>query len=250
MISWWLRTKDPQTGDVLTNQLIVDNAMLLLVAGSDTTATTMRALLMYVTTTPGVKEKLTAEIDEAIVAGALSWPPLYEEAIQLEYMQACLKEALRMWPAVGYVLSRTPPAEGATIGDRYIPAGVAVGIPAPHYHRVAEHAFGPEPEKFKPERWIGGTDKERRLREANMLSFGSGTRICIGKNIALLEISVVAPMLFRKFDFQVVPRKAADGPADQFGEGGEAQNWKVFSTWFAVQSDMKMKLTLRSHDEE
>lgn len=250
MISWWLKTKDPLTGETLTNNKIVDNAMLMLFAGSDTTATTLRALLMYVTTTPRVKKKLRAEIDEAYERGACSWPAKYNETIHLEYFQACLKEALRMWPAVGWVLARQPPRGGSTIGQRHIPEGVSVGIPAPQYHRSAEHAFGPAPDEFRPERWIGGTDEQRRMRDANLLSFGAGTRICLGKNISLLEISIVFPMLMRKFDFQVIPRGPADGPADRIGKGSEHHNWKVFATWFALQSDMKMQLSLRQHDFE
>lgn len=245
MISWWLKTKDPQTGDVLTNDKIVDNAMILLIAGSDTTATTLRALMMYVTTTPGVKEKLTAEIDEAFENDACSWPPKYNETVHFEYLQACIKEALRMWPAVGWLLPRQPPAGGATIGQRYFPEGISVGVPARQYHRHAEHAFGSSPEEYRPERWIGGTDEERRLRDSNMLSFGGGSRVCLGKNISLLEISIAFPMLMRKFDFEVVPRREKDGSTRH---GGDQHDWNVFSTWFAVQSDMHMTVKTRQHE--
>ncbi|CAO1637529.1 unnamed protein product [Jaminaea pallidilutea] len=84
-------------------------------------------------TPPGIRRVLN--IDEAFDNGSLSWPPTYAEATKLEYFQACLKEALRMWPAVAWILARKAPPGGGVMGDRSFPAGTIVGVSAHHDHR-------------------------------------------------------------------------------------------------------------------
>lgn len=65
-----------------------------------------------------------AEIDTADKAGSLSTPIKYSEAIQLPYLLAVCKEALRVHPGVGLTVPRHVPAEGATLAGRYFPKGV------------------------------------------------------------------------------------------------------------------------------
>lgn len=239
--------KDPSTGKQLTNQQVAEASMAVLVAGSDTTSTTMRAFLMYLLTTPGVLDKLMTELDEAFDSGSLSWPPRYSEATRLPYFQACLKESLRMWPAVAWVMSRKAPPGGATIGDRTFPEGTMVGISAHHYHRNTD-AFGPTPDVFRPERWLDLSDSDRKSMEANFLSFGVGTRICIGRNISLLEMSIALPTLLRRFSFELVQQPQQDRKS--FGAGSKDHTWSATGVWFALQTGMLVKVTTRSQSKE
>lgn len=65
--------------------------------------------------------------------------------------------------------------------------------------------FGPDADAFRPERWLDQEKKKFSLMESYWLPFGSGSRTCIGKNISLLEINKLIPVLVTKFDF--VPAK-------------------------------------------
>jgi cytochrome P450 len=95
-------------------------------AGSDTTATAMRAAFLYLLTSSATLAKLKAEIDSGIDNGLISSPIRDSEARKLPYLQACIKEALRMWPPVPGMLSKLVPPEGDTINGMFIPGGTAI----------------------------------------------------------------------------------------------------------------------------
>lgn len=83
------------------------------------------------------------------------------------------------------VMPRQAPAEGGHIGNKYFPAGTSVGISAFAYHRQCE-AFGSDPDVFRPERWLEASPSQRKAMDKNFLSFGGGSRTCIGRSISLL----------------------------------------------------------------
>ena len=96
-------------------------------AGSDTTATAVRAIMLFLITTPRVLWRLRAEIDEAVNSGSLSNPIRDPEARALPYLQACIKEGLRLFPPVTGLLSKMVPPEGDTIDGVFLPGGTDIG---------------------------------------------------------------------------------------------------------------------------
>ncbi|POS75040.1 hypothetical protein DHEL01_v206570 [Diaporthe helianthi] len=120
------RFKDGE--EVMGDKELMSHAAANVLAGSDTTATTLRALFYYLCRTPAAYDKLLAEIDEAERAGRLSDPVTFEEAQQLKYFQAVIKEAMRMHPALGLLLERVVPKEGADIGGVWLPGGTVIGM--------------------------------------------------------------------------------------------------------------------------
>ena len=96
-------------------------------AGSDTTATAVRATLLFLITTPRVLWRLRAEIDEAVNSGSISNPIKDQEARALPYLQACIKEGLRMFPPVTGLVSKMVPPEGDTINGVFLPGGTDIG---------------------------------------------------------------------------------------------------------------------------
>jgi cytochrome P450 len=95
-----------------------------IVAGSDTTATSLRAIIYYLLRNPLQKSKLVDEIDAKIKEGQLSKVVTFGEANEMPYLQAVMQEALRLCPAVGMNLPRVTPQPGIVIGNHKIPAGV------------------------------------------------------------------------------------------------------------------------------
>lgn len=94
-------------------------------AGSDTTGISMTAIIYFLMKNPTCLQKLRDEIDAAIREGALSDPATFQEAQKLPYLQAIIKESLRMHAAVGQILSRVVPEGGKQLAGRHFPQGVA-----------------------------------------------------------------------------------------------------------------------------
>lgn len=124
-------------------------------AGSDSTASTMQSFCWYVLSNRRVYDKLVAEI----LSADLSEMVQYSEAQNLPYFQACLKEAMRIAPAVGLNITRKVPPGGAEIDGVKLPAGTAVAVNGWVLHRD-RGIFGEDAEVYRPERWLEG-DKEK-----------------------------------------------------------------------------------------
>jgi cytochrome P450 len=95
-------------------------------AGSDTTGISLNAVIYYLCKNPEAMRKLREEIDELAEKGEISDPVAYGQAQKMPYLQAVLKEALRMHPATGLPLGRVVPEGGAVITGKMFPAGVGV----------------------------------------------------------------------------------------------------------------------------
>ncbi|KAG6363849.1 hypothetical protein INS49_008952 [Diaporthe citri] len=168
-------------------------------AGSDTTAISLSACLYYLYTNRDKLQTLRKEIDTQAAAGRVSDPITFQEAQALPYLQAVIKEVLRLHPAVGTILPRVVPPGGLELSGYYFPPGTEVGVNAWVLHQNKD-VYGPDPEIFRPERWIG--EEKTGLMESMMFAFGGGSRTCLGRNISLLEITKVVPQIVRKFDVE------------------------------------------------
>ena len=122
-------------------------------AGSDTTATILRTGFVSVITNPQIYARLQSECLSADVP--LSSIISNARTLQLPYLQACIKEALRVLPAIGRPLPRIVPPPGKTFAGETFPAGVIVGIPAWTVHRDKK-VWGEDADVYRPERWLEG----------------------------------------------------------------------------------------------
>lgn len=103
---------------------------------------------------PAAYRKLEKEVNEASAAGKLSHPRIrYSEAMELPYLTACCKKAMRMIPSVGLTLPRIVPRDGRYIAGQWFDGGVRVGVNAAVIHFNKE-VFGDDAEEFNPERWF------------------------------------------------------------------------------------------------
>ena len=109
----------------------------------------------------------------------------------LPYLQACIKEGLRMWPPVTGLFSKQVPAEGDTLDGRFVPGGTQIGYCAWGMHHRKE-TFGEDAHVFRPERWLEAKEDRLRIMErSNEMVFGSGKYGCLGKGVAIMEIGKV-----------------------------------------------------------
>ena len=178
-------------------------------AGSDTTAITLRAVFYYLLKNPHIMEALLAELAQQHHDGKFSRDDAlvqWDEVRELPYLGAVINEALRCHPAVGITLERVVPPQGITVADNFLPGGTIVGCSAWVLHRN-EAIFGPNPDIFRPERWLEASPAQRTLMTSSLFSFGMGARTCIGKNISLLEMYKLVPAVLRTFEVHHIFRR-------------------------------------------
>lgn len=181
-------------------------------AGSDTTAISLRAILYYTLKHPEVMKKLRWELNEAYESGRISNPVSWKQSQELPYLDAVIKEALRLHPAVGLLLERIIPDGLQLPNGLYLPPGTIVGANPWIIHRHS--IFGENVDSFIPERWLRGEDETAEAfntRRQNMVratfTFGAGPRTCIGKNISLLEMYKLIPSLLLTYNVSsILPR--------------------------------------------
>jgi cytochrome P450 len=193
MLDRFKRFKDGE--EVMDYSRLLSHASGNIFAGSDTTAISLRAIFYYLCRTPSAHGKLLAEIDQADREGRLSDPVTFAEAQELKYFQAVVKEALRMHPAVGFLLERVVPRGGAEVCGTWLAGGTIVGI-NPWVMARDKTVYGEDSEEFKPERWLTADEQQLKAMERNNLAVSfRGVLVacgCIaGNNSVLTRLSAV-----------------------------------------------------------
>ncbi|OCL10020.1 cytochrome P450, partial [Glonium stellatum] len=178
---------------------------LLIQAGADTTGTGLGSTLRFIVANPTILKKARQEIDDADAAGKLSAPVKYEEVRQhLPYFTACIKEGLRLHPPAPNIFTRLVGKEGKTIDGHFIPPGTEITSHAYIVHRDPD-VYAPDPESFRPERWLESKEKANELDGASF-TFGMGPRVCLGKDIAIMELYKLLPEIVRQFDIELLEK--------------------------------------------
>ncbi|KAI1122552.1 cytochrome P450 [Nemania abortiva] len=187
--------------------------ILQVIAASDTTAGAIRVIFLYIVTNPRVYKILQAEIDDTVRSGIAPRTPeiiKYTQAKELRYLQAVIKEAMRISPPINNPLARDIPPEGDTVVidgcEIYLPSGVSI-IPSFKAMQRNKSVYGDtDVDVFRPERWLEETDQEKleAMNHTYNLAFGHGRWLCLGKAIALRQLGIVIFELFRNFDWTIV----------------------------------------------
>jgi cytochrome P450 len=175
----------------LTEEEASGEALLQVVAGSDTSASTIRIVMLNLLCNPTAYKKLQAEIDNGIAALKISSPIKDAEAREMPYLQAVIKEALRIMPPAAGAFFKTVPPGGDVIDGKFIPAGTQIGS-SPFGIHYSKKVFGEDAEHFVPERWLD-VDEAHRAHMASIvdLVFHSGKWQCLGKTVALMEFNKI-----------------------------------------------------------
>ncbi|KAI6090278.1 cytochrome P450 [Hypoxylon rubiginosum] len=173
---------------------VASNASLLLVAGSETTATLLSGATFLLTTHPEQLAKLTKEVRSSFTS---------EDQItltsvgNLHYMLAVLNECFRRYPPVTGDLPRLVPKGGVTILGQHVAEGTTVQVyqwPINHDER-----WWKDPFEFVPERWMGDPKYKDDKLDA-MQPFSVGPRNCIGRNLAYAEMRLILAKIIYNFD--------------------------------------------------
>lgn len=220
----------------LTQQECEVESLLQILAGADSTATALRSTMLFILTSPAACHKLQAEITDAVEKGLTTFPVVKQkEALALPYLQACIQEGLRMFmPLQGLAGRVAPSPDGETVNGIFFPAGTEVGV-ATYAVGHRQDIYGPDADTFRPDRWIDSDAKTiSKWERVNEHVFGAGRSSCLGKPIAMMELSKAIFEFLRRYDFALV---------------NPFQAMKVRSNSVVVQTDMYVRAWPRSISE-
>ena len=173
-MSYILRHNDDRG---MTQEELMETSGMLIIAGSETTATLLSGLTYYLLKTPDKYAKVLAEVRGAFKTAE---DITLTSTGHLPYLHACLEEGLRLYPPVPTALPRKTPKEGAVIGDVYVPGGTSVAVPQYASYHSEKNFF--EPKTFVPERWLPNPPEAYKNDNFEIFQpFSTGPRGCIGK---------------------------------------------------------------------
>ncbi|KAF1913764.1 cytochrome P450 [Ampelomyces quisqualis] len=202
---WDLIFKQEEKGKAgLTRDEMDVNAGLFMIAGTETTATVLSGLMYLLCLHPASLAKLVKEVRSAFPS---SDDITMESAVGLPYLNACIKEGMRMYPPVPIGLPHLTPPEGSTICGHYVPPGTTVA--APHWPMYYSDTIFRDPKSFVPERWTGD-ERYARDERAAFQPFSVGPRDCLGKNMAYHEMRLLLSKVIFHFDFELGPESDGD----------------------------------------
>lgn len=177
----------------LTDDELIANALVVLMAGYDTTATTLTWMCYLLATNQDVQKKLVDAIDNSVGSGE----PTYENVMSIEYLDWFLSETLRLYPAANRT-GRDAIVETDVCGT-LIQEGTSVTIPIYAIHRMPE--YWSEPERCVPERFA--PENKCKIIPYTYLPFGAGPRICLGIRMAQMLCKIVTVKLLQNFTLGV-----------------------------------------------
>jgi cytochrome P450 len=205
-----------------TDREVFGNVVTMLLAGEDTTSSTAAWVIHYLAENPDVHRRVRAEADE--VLGDRVVPSDPATVGRLRYAEAVVHEVLRLRPVAPYLVNQ--PIEDVVLDTRdgplLVPADKLIFVLLSYGARRDLDRF-PDPDAFRPERWLDGSMPPESLPLA---PFGSGPRFCPGRNLAMIEAALVGAVLARNFDIE--PDRTA-------GEVGERMTFTAFPTNLAVR---------------
>ncbi|GLA35235.1 hypothetical protein AnigIFM63309_010638 [Aspergillus niger] len=206
VFSAMIQAKDPITDQEYNMRDIWSESMALLGAATETTSATMSALFFYVLHDNDALSRVTTEIRGTFnSADEIHTGPKLDSC---QFLQACLKETLRLNPGVPLGSPRRVLAGGLIVGGRHIPEAVTVSSSL--YTLMRRQEYFEEPDEFHPQRWIvdpeSGIDaKSVRMAQQVFCPFGFGATSCIGRRLAWMDISVAFARSVFQYDMRMAP---------------------------------------------
>ncbi|KAJ6570120.1 cytochrome P450 [Mycena vulgaris] len=231
-----------------SNAQIISDGGLAIIAGAETTSTTLSHIIWFLLSNPAAYRRLQAEVDDP---KRNTWVPASQA--RMPYLNAVINEALRLFPAVLSGSQRAPliGSGGQTIGisvreGRFVPEGTSAVVHTYSLHHDPRY-FSPFPDTFLPERWLAPEDQktlEPRIfgefevihNTAAFIPFSVGPSNCVGRNLAYQEMRMVVCTLISKFNMR-------------FEEGFDVNSWEEdMLDFFVVQRGLlPVVLTARSN---
>lgn len=180
-------------GSTMTDLQLRDEVITMFLAGHETTALLLSYSFLLLTQNPGAMAALSAEL-ETVLGGRM---PSHADVPRLRYTEAVLLEAMRIHPP-SWTIGREV-IRDTELGGYPLARGTQVLMSQWVLHRDPD--LFPEPESFRPERWLDGLQK--RLPRFAYMPFGGGPRLCIGHSFAMIEATLLLASIASRFRLRV-----------------------------------------------
>ncbi|ORY64225.1 putative benzoate 4-monooxygenase cytochrome P450 [Pseudomassariella vexata] len=229
IITWLLKSfleKDASASS--SAEALHEDSRVVIIAGSETTATTLAAILYYLALQPAVLAKLQSQVD-ALMPIPSSWT--YEKMKSITYIDDIINETLRLKPALltgGY---RVTPPQGIQVDEQFIPGDTNVFVPVQQIH--TDKRYWKQANEFVPERF-GERREEMGTEGAPFVPFSLGAYSCPGKNLAMISLRIAISRLAQQLDISFAP-----------GETGETFDKEAKDTFTTTLPPVMLRFTQR-----
>ncbi|XP_044716931.1 cytochrome p450 domain-containing protein [Hirsutella rhossiliensis] len=232
LLQWLVKasSSDDDAGSEFRTSDVQDESVVLLTAGSETTANAELFTLLLLAKHPAALERLYQEVDW--------WYPADDPGRETDcgyslmgmvYLQACINEAMRLVPGQATGSPRETSRDEVVLNYR-VPQGTTVFPSTQEAH--TDPCLWDQPQRFMPERWLDGAIDDAAVP---FWPFSAGNRVCIGKHFALQEMHLTLVTLLRHFAFEHIPGQ------DETTVFRVAQQLRAEAYWMKVSRRMSVK---------
>ncbi|MGH1339661.1 MAG: cytochrome P450 [Aureispira sp.] len=189
-------------GSGMTTQQLLDEIVILFIAGHETTGVSITWMLYLLGLHPDIEQKVFNSVQQTLG----DKDPTFQDIPNLSYTLQVIQESMRLYPTAWYV-EREALADDK-IGDYSIKKGENIAFSAYNLHRNPK--YWNKPDHFDPERF--SPENKKKQFPFSYLPFGAGPRLCIGKNLAMMEMQFIVAMLTRRYKFTLLSKEISFKP--------------------------------------
>ncbi|CAI9113086.1 OLC1v1013622C1 [Oldenlandia corymbosa var. corymbosa] len=189
------------------DEMVRDMVISFLMAGRDTTSSALTWFFWLISKNDGVKKNVLAEIDELnYINSELNSSLDYEDLKKMRYTKVCLCESMRLYPPVVWDSKHAEK-------DDILPDGTMVykGNRVTYFQygmgRILEEVWGEDCLEFKPERWFDEKGMIKMVSPYEFPVFQAGPRVCLGKEMAFIQMKYVVASILERFEIELVDSK-------------------------------------------
>ncbi|XP_021183775.3 cytochrome P450 6B5 [Helicoverpa armigera] len=180
------------------DDLLIAQCALFLTAGFETSATTLSFTLFELAKNPEAQKRAIAEVDDYLRRHNNELK--YECLSEMPFVEACFDETLRLYPVIG-LLTREVMEDYTFPSGLKVEKGLRIFLPLYHLHHNPE--FFPDPEEYRPERFL--PENKHNIRPYTYMPFGDGPRICIGMRFAKMQMTAGIITVLKKYRLELAP---------------------------------------------
>ena len=194
-LSALLQARDPQSGQFMEDRQLVNEILTLVVAGHETTSSTLNWTWYLISQHPEVEHRLSKELN------TLTGVPELEDLPKLPYSRQVIDESMRLYPA-GWLMTRKALRDDR-LGEYFVPAGTEIYVSPYFIHRHPR--IWKDPDRFNPDRF--GADRSGDRHRLAMIPFSAGPRNCVGALFARVEMQIHILMVAKHMRLRYVPSR-------------------------------------------
>jgi cytochrome P450 len=197
-----MKARDPESGRVMENGQLIDEILTMIVAGHETTASTLNWAWYLIAHHPEVEDKLSNELN------TLTTCPELVDLPRFLYTRQVIDETMRLYPA-GWLLTRKA-LRNDQFGEYFVPAGTEIYV-SPYFIQRNPDLWE-EPDRFNPERFH--PDNAKRRHRLATVPFSAGPRNCVGEHFARMEMQLHLMTIARSLRLRYVSSRAVELEAE------------------------------------